>query len=109
MRAPRFKNPSMMPPGGYQFRQIEIGWRAPNPMSEGLDVLVDRVWNLRMNNPVLVRLQLPTDKRLIRDEIIAFNCAMHPNACVDQEAAARSLQPASRTSHVERHVGCCGG
>lgn len=95
-----------MPPGGYQFRQIEIGWKAPYPMSEGIDALASRVRQLRLHNPVLVRLQLPTDEAIIRDEIITYLCAIHPEVCLDQQQVEQSFR---RVSVPAESAKCCGG
>lgn len=103
---PRLKYPSQMPPGGYQFRQIEIGWKAPFPMSEGIDVLAARIRNLRLNNPVLVRLQLPTNEAIIKEEIISFLCALHPEVCISEQQVEQSFR---RVTGPAKAVSCCGG
>lgn len=101
----RLKNPSQFPPGGFQFKQPEIGWEAPNPISEGVDVLASRVRQLRLNNDVLKRLNLPTSTAVIQQEIVDFICAQNPKLCVTmgdgQGQSANTPQP--------RGSGCCGG
>lgn len=97
-----------LPPGGIQFWQPEIRWRAPMPLSEGVDVLSYRVRELRKLNPVLSKLHLPLGLETIRREIIEFNCARNPSWCYEagQAVAVESLVPHGTTSPVRS---CCGG
>lgn len=97
-----------MPNGGIQFTQREIGWSAPFPFSEGVDILVDRVWTLRTQNPVLVRLRLPTDREIIRQEILVYNHAVNPDAFVSDDPPSPTKSTRTATTHAEKRVGCCG-
>lgn len=101
----RLRNPSQMPPGGWQFEQREIGWRAPHPLSETPLVLAARVRQLRLNNPVLIRLRLPTDIQLILLEIIAFNCGRNPQCCVQTGPQALEV---GRKVAAKARTSCCG-
>lgn len=104
----RFKNPSQVPPGGIQFEQREIGWVAPFPLSENVAVLAARVRQLRLNNPVLSRLQLPTDIRTIKAEIIEYNCVRNPKVCIDTEARAIAMSQQAVIPNFPQAKGCCG-
>jgi len=95
-----------MPPGGYQFRQIEIGWKAPYPLSEGLDALATRISRLRSQNPVLSRLQLPTNEAIIRDEILSYLYAIHPEVFISEQEVELSFR---RVTGPAKPVACCGG
>lgn len=73
-----FNDLSAFPPGGWEFVQPELGWRAPSPLSEDFYHLVDRVVALRMNNP---RFGLSVNPIEVAAEIQAYNCPKDPSRC----------------------------
>lgn len=74
----QFNDLSMVPPGGWEFEQPEMGWKAPNPVQDGFWKLVDMIVQLRQNNR---RFNLPTDRDLVALEVQAFNCPKVPRRC----------------------------
>lgn len=101
----RLKHPGQFPPGGFQFRQPEIGWTAPNPLSENMEVLAARIRQLRLNNDVLKRANLPTETWLIKQEIVDYLCAQNPKLCVVVSDGAVS----SASTQEPQPASCCGG
>lgn len=100
----RLRSPGIFPRNGWEFDQPEIHWKAPHPMYEHIDALADRIVQLRKNHPKLAALGLPTDKKLIRWEIIAYNCARKPGLCVESKS---EIAQAGNVVTVQR-AGCCG-
>jgi hypothetical protein len=100
------KNPHKVPSGGIQFEQPEIGWKAPAPLVDSVEMLARKVRALRQQNPVLQRANLPTSLAVIVQEIHAYNYRLNPHLYVDTAKAApvAGLQTAVRTPS-----GCCGG
>lgn len=74
----QFIDLTMVPPGGWEFEQPEIGWRAPNPVQDGFWKLVGMIIALRQNN---ARFKLPTSRDIVALEVQAFNCRKVPERC----------------------------
>lgn len=105
MPSTRFKTPNAVPPGGIQFRQMEIGWKAPLPLSEDVPKLAYRIQQLRINNPTLARLHLPTNLELIKQEIIDYNCGLHPEQCI---SPGQIISIPQYFGNLERSCSGCG-
>lgn len=104
----QFNDLSMVPPGGWEFEQPELGWKAPNPVQDGFQTLVNKIVALRKNNP---RFNLPTDPSLVSLEVQAFNCQKVPERCrgwintnTETASGGTVLETARRAGG-----GCCGG
>lgn len=62
------------PPGGWQFRQPQTGWSAPNPISNTFDQQKINIIKHRSANPAIcVRHKLSTDPATVGDELENFN------------------------------------
>lgn len=101
----QFVDMSAVPPGGWEFYQPELGWKAPNPVQDPFWKLVDMVIALRKNNP---RFQLPTSPEIVSLEIQAYNCPKVPERCRGWNRPTAVEGVVTETKRRKSGCGSCG-
>lgn len=65
---------STTPNGGWQFRQPQLGWEMPFPVSQTIDSATKEIIKVRLKNPAITaKHNLATAFPVVRDELIKFN------------------------------------
>ena len=65
---------STVPPQGWQFRQPQMNWDMPYPVSQTIDSATKEIIKVRLKNPALTaKHNLSTHFAVVQDELIKFN------------------------------------
>ena len=65
---------STTPPGGWAFRQPQMNWEMPYPVSQTIDSATKEIIKVRLKNPAITaKHNLPTHFAVVQDELIKFN------------------------------------